>query len=67
MIWTALLIAAGCVLLGAALLRQPAEARTGLSRAMDEEMRDCPRCGLAICSTARMCRWCGQVVVPGLD
>jgi len=65
MIWTALLIAAGCVLLGAALLRQPAEART--VPAIDDEMRDCPRCGLAICSTARMCRWCGQVVVPGLD
>ncbi len=65
MIWTALLIAAGFVLLGAALLRQPAEART--VQPMDDEMRDCPKCGMEICSTARMCRYCEKVVVPGLD
>ena len=63
--WETVLVMAGGLLLSAALLRHSEMART--AQAKDLEMRDCPHCGQTICATARMCRSCEQMLVPGLD
>lgn len=63
--WVLALIACGIAAGVAAWWRAP--VLVPLRAVEDERTRHCPRCGETIAASARMCRFCEQMLIPGLD